>query len=64
MASSEKKRRLLKFVSNNNLVGVIIIGLISVFAPEYTGIGKVAADQAEAAVDQRVQEHCDKHGGC
>lgn len=64
MASSEKKRRLLKFVSNNNLVGIIIMGMISIFAPQYGGVGKIAADQAETAVDQRVQEHCDKHGGC
>lgn len=64
MASSERKRRALKWVSRNNLVAVIISGIVAIFAPQWAGVGSVVAEQAEQAVDARVEEHCDKHGGC
>ena len=64
MASSEKKRRALAWLSKNNLVAILISGIIGVFAPNWAPVGNIIANQAEQAVDQRVEEHCDKHGGC
>ena len=64
MASSERKRRALSWLSKNNIVAVVISGLFAVFAPQFVGLGGVVATTAENVTDQRVQEHCDKHGGC